>query len=404
MKKKNKKSNSLKDRLNNSYKNKDKGGGNRVGVFDYKKVPDAKFFSPNLADGGKNKGKNTVSIVPYEVKTKNDPLVRTGDAKIGDLSYVYDYYSHTSPITKANILCMKGTFNRQCPICAKAEELKKNGKKDQAYALKASRRCAYNIFDHNHPENGVQIFEVSHFLFEKELIEEARGQSDGDDFIDFTDPEDGKAISFRAEKTSKSFGEGQAPSKFTEFKGFNFVDRPEALEQEVLDAAVSFDEIVKVPSEKDIEKLFYGDDDKGDDEEDEDSDDEESDDEDDDEDSSSKASSKGKKKSSKHSHTSDDEDDDEDDSDEEENDDDSEDDDESDDEEESEDDDGEKPEEKSVKGKSSGKSSKKVKEGECPFGHKFGKDCDKEKYEEDCDECDNYKECKIAFKKAQGKK
>jgi len=49
-KSKGKKSNSLKDRLNNSYKNKDRGGGNRVGVFDYKKVPDVKFFSTNLAD------------------------------------------------------------------------------------------------------------------------------------------------------------------------------------------------------------------------------------------------------------------------------------------------------------------------------------------------------------------
>ena len=88
------------------------------------------------------------------------------------------------------------------------------------------------------------------------MIEEARGQSDGDDFIDFTDPEDGKAINFRAAKISKSFGEGQAPSKFTEFKGFQFVDRPEELEKEILDAAVSFDEIVKVPNEKEIEKIF----------------------------------------------------------------------------------------------------------------------------------------------------
>ena len=398
-KSKGKKSNSLKDRLNNSYKNKDRGGGNRVGVFDYKKVPDVKFFSPNLADGGKNKGKNVVSIVPYAVKTKNDPLVRSGDAKIGDLSYVFDYYKHTSPITKADIICMKNTYNKPCEICAKAEELKKAGKKDQAYALKPSRRTAYNIFDHGHPENGIQIFEVSHFLFEKELIEEARGQSDGDDFIDFTDPEDGKAINLRAAKISKSFGEGQAPSKFTEFKGFQFVDRPEELEKEILDAAVSFDEIVKVPNEKEIEKIFYGDDDKGDDDEDEEEDDEESDDEDDDDDLPAKASSKGKKKPSKSDDDEDDEDSDESDDDEEEDDEDSDDDDESDDEDDDE-------EEKPVKGKASkGKSSsKKVKEGECPFGHKFGKDTDKEKYEEDCDECDNYKECKIAFKKAQGKK
>lgn len=400
-KKKGKKSNSLKDRLNNSYKNKDRGGGNRVGVFDYKKVPDVKFFSPNLADGGKNKGKNVVSIVPYEVKTKNDPLVRSGDAAIGDLSYVFDYYKHTSPITKADIICMKNTYNKPCEICAKAEELKKAGKKAESYALKASRRCAYNLFDHNHPENGVQVFEISHFLFEKELIEEARGQADGDDFIDFTDPEDGKAINFRAEKVSKSFGEGQAPSKFTEFKGFQFVDRPEALEDSVLEGAVSFDEIVKIPTEKEIEKLFYGDDDKGDDDEDEDSDDEESDDEDEDDIPFPKTSGKGKKKPGKSSRDSDDEDDDESDDDEEEDDEDPDDDDESDDEDEDESDDEE--DEKPAKGKSS-KASKKVKEGECPFGHKFGKDTDKEKYEEDCDECDNYKECKAAFKKAQGKK
>jgi len=400
IKKKGKKSNSLKDRLNNSYKNKDKGGGNRVGVFDYKKVPDVKFFSPNLADGQKNKGKNIVSIVPYTVKTKNDPLVRSGDAKIGDLSYVFDYYKHTSPITKADIICMKNTFNKPCEICNKAEELKKAGKKDQAYALKPSRRTAYNIFDHGHPENGIQVFEVSHFLFEKELIEEARGQADGDDFIDFTDPEDGKAINFRAEKVSKSFGEGQAPSKFTEFKGFQFVDRPEELDSEIIEAAVSFDEIVKVPSNEEIEKIFYGDDDKGDDDEDEDSDDEESDDEDEDEDTSSKARSKSAKKPAKSSHKSDDDDDDDDDSDEEEDDDDSDDSDSDDDEEESEEDEPPAKSKAKSKGTSKTKEVANVGKSKCPHGHKFGKDLDNE---EECDDCKAWKECKAA-KKASGVK
>ena len=195
-------------------------------------------------------------------------------------------------------------------------------------------------------EGKVKVFETSHYLFEKELIDEARDDEDGG-FIDFADEDEGKEIKFRASEVSL------AGRKYKEFKSFSFEDREEPLSKEVLKQAISFDEIMEIPTYEEVEKIFYGvdeDDEKSEKksktvENDEDEDDEVS------------------KKSSK----------------------------EQDDDEDEEkpikkskpvDDDEEKPEETE---KSCDKNC-----GECPFGHKFGKDTDEF---DDCDDCDVWDKC-----------
>ena len=358
-----KKKGGLSKRYQASYDSKESGAPKKSGVMNYKKCDDdIVFFNPT-------EGKNRINIIPYEIKTKNHPLVKKGEFEVGDKDYVMDIFVHkfVGP-TEASVICLKQSYGKPCPICEQAAALRKQGKEDEAGALKATRRVFYNVEDLKDPGK-VKIFETSHYLFEKELIDEARDDEDG--FIDFADPEEGSEIKFRCSKTKKNGFE------FNEYKSFSFEDRDEPISDDLLESAVSFDEIMNVPTYEEVEKILFGQDD-----EDEDDDEQrvkksskkssEDDEEDDDEEEEKPA-----KKSSKKSSEDDDEDE-------------------------------EEEEEKPAK-----KSSKKVEEdddeeeekpskkscdkncGECPFGHKFGKDTDEF---DDCDDCDVWDKCINASK------
>lgn len=315
------KNKSLAKRYATSYQSRDKNGNSGSRVIDFSGT-DLEFYAPQ-------EGRNRISIVPYTIKTDKHPLVKNKTLDVGDMDYVMDVWEHrgVGP-AQGSVLCLKHTYGKPCPICEEAARLKKEGKDDEAKALRAKRRVYYNVFD---PKDGkVKIFATSHYLFEKELIEEARDDEDGG-YIDFADPEEGKEIRFRAVKTSLG---GQ---DYFEYKSFSFEDREEALPKKVLNTAVSFDELLDVPTYSQVEKVLYGD---GEDEEEEDM----------------TAPAPNKSKS-------------------------------------------EPVEEDEEEAPAPKKSKKVVEEDEekcdkdcskCPFGHTFGKDRDKF---DDCDECDVWGEC-----------
>ena len=241
----------LANRYAESYNTRN-SGGKRAGVIDWKKLDgDVKFFTPK-------EGRNRINIIPYVIKTKNHPLVRSKSAEVGDLDYVLDVYTHrgVGP-TESTVLCLKETYGKSCPVCELMQKLKEEGKDKEAGSLKPSRRVFYNVEDVKDPGT-LQVFETSHYLFEKELIDEAR-EDDGS-YTDFADPEDGKEIKFKTSKVQK------AGYEFNEFKSFSFEDRDEPLSDELLESAISFDELLSNPSYEDIEKILYGQDDDDDDE------------------------------------------------------------------------------------------------------------------------------------------
>ena len=365
----NKKS-SLAKRMQVSYESKESGNTSRKSVLDWKKVDgEVTFFKPT-------EGKNRINIIPYVIRTKNHPLVKKGEFSVGDSDYVMDFFIHKSVgPTESSVLCLKSTFGKPCPVCELQAKLRKEGKEDEAKALKPSRRVAYNIEDTKEPGK-LKVFETSHYLFEKELIDEARDDEENG-FVDFADPEEGKEVKFRASKTS------QGGYEFLEFKSFGFEDRDEKISSKLLKQAISFDEILTIPTYEEVEKILYGAEDS---EDEEDSDDEpkkkpskksSKEDSDDEEEEEDEKPSKSKKEVI----ADDEEEEDSDDSGDEENDD-------EDDEEDSDDE---------PKKKSSKKSSKDDEEDsddepkkKCPFGHKYGVDTD---VYDDCDTCDCWANC-----------
>ena len=379
-----KKKGGLAKRYQASYESKGSSGG-KAGVMDWKKVDgEVQFFSPA-------EGRNRINIIPYTIKSKNHPLVKKGEFEVGDKDYVMDIFVHrgVGP-SEASVLCLKNTYGKPCPICEQSALLRKQGKEDEAGALKPSRRVFYNVQDLKNPDV-LKVFEASHYLFEKELIDEARDDEEGG-FVDFADEESGKEIKFRCSKTSKGGFE------FNEFKSFSFEDRDENIPDELLESAISFDEIMNVPTYEEAEKILYG---RDEDEEDEEEEDEvpakksskkavaKDEDDDDAEDEEEPAPNKTVKKKPAVEEDDEDEDLDEDEEEEEkpakklakkskvvEEDDDDE----------QEDEDDEPP---------AKKPSKKEKDcvgdcKKCPFGHKFGEDTDEF---DDCDDCDVWDKC-----------
>ena len=333
----NKKKGGLSKRYQASFETKESKGGSRKGVMDWKKVDgEVNFFKPA-------EGKNRINIIPYVIKTKNHPLVKRGDFEIGDTDYVMDCWVHRSiGVSEANVICLKETYGKPCPICEQSALLAKEGKDKEAKDLKPKRRVFYNVQDLKDPDK-LKVFEASHNLFEKELIDEARDDEEGG-FVDFADVENGKEIKFRASETS--FGK----IKYMEFKSFGFEDRDEPIPDELVESAISFDEIMNVPTYEEVEKIIYG-------QEDDDSDEDETpkksskkvvDDEDEDEDEDDEPAPA---KKSKHRDEDDDSDEDE--------------------------------------------TPKKACSGNCKFGHKFGVDVDGF---DDCDNCDCWDSCIKAFR------
>lgn len=299
-----------------SYQSKESEAPTKAGVMDWKKVDEEiNFFSPQ-------EGRNRINIIPYTIKTRNHPLVRRGEWDIGCKDYVMDIFVHrgVGP-SEANVLCLKSNYGKPCPICEQLELLKKQGKEEESKKLKPTRRVFYNIQDLKEPDK-LKVFETSHFLFEKELIDEARDDDEGG-FVDFADEEAGKEIKFRCSKVSKGGYE------FNEFKSFSFEDREKNIPDELLESAISFDEIMNVPTYEESEKILFG--------QDEDDDEEQEDDEEPEDNESIKPTKKIAKQTMED----------------------------------------EEP-------------SKKSSNGNCPFNHCFGKDC--ENYD-DCDDCDCWDKC-----------
>jgi len=222
----------------------EKGGGRDP----FKFPSGTKFFSPA-------EGRNRIRIVPYTVKSEEHPLVVRAMTKVGKLDYVMDVYVHKMiGIDNESVLCLKKNFGKFCPICEKVAKLRAEGKEKEYGALKAQRRVYYNVLDLDNLKEGVQVFSVSHYLFERRLIAEAsyEAQNRGEEIVDFADPDEGCIVEFRGER--KKMG----ANSYMDFESFRFRKDDEPLSKEDLKDALNFDEIMIVRSADEMEQLLSG--------------------------------------------------------------------------------------------------------------------------------------------------
>jgi hypothetical protein len=239
----------LGNRYQQQFDSRDDGGARKADVIAWGKAPQLKFFKPDL------EGRNKFNILPYQIKSKNHPEVVAGRAKVGDWDYVMDMWIHRSiGPNKVDFLCTKKTYGKRCACCEEVERLYNDKRTDEAKSLKATRRVVYNVqpIEKGGPSDTVQVFNVSHYLFAKELMEEANSCANGKGVIPFADPDQGKIVSFRAAE------EKTGTNTRTEFKSFQFLDRDEEISDEILDQCISFDEFLVVPTPAEVEAAMYG--------------------------------------------------------------------------------------------------------------------------------------------------
>ncbi len=231
------------DDYQNSY-NTRKGGGAKKGALDFK-GKEVVFYKSK-------EGFNNIDIVPFKIKSQMHPMVKEGKKKVGDYVYKLDIFVHNKiGPDEHSVVCPKKTYGKTCPICDVADQYYKDGKKDEFTATKAKRICYYNVIDADAPDEGLKIFNSSHFLFEKELIDEALNSNKDGTFIDFAHPTKGYTVEFRG--VPATLGK----TTYTEFKGFKFNKREASLEK-YIDKAVSFDEFITVLSADQLEAIMNG--------------------------------------------------------------------------------------------------------------------------------------------------
>jgi hypothetical protein len=358
---------SLRQDQDKNYSDKDKGGVKGQGLLNLKDH-DVKFFEPK-------EGLNEIDILPFIVGSDNHPKKEEGNA-----AYVLDVFSHRGiGITNNSFICLKNTYGKPCPICEERALMFEEGRKKEAKKLKPTRRVIYNVVDLNGETEDILLWETSHFLFEKELLEEAYASSD--EIITFADLEDGKSIKFRGAE------EEIEDNTFLKYKSFKFLDR-EPYEEDIIHETLPLDELLIVPTYEEVRNAFHDISDE---------------DEEDEEERSTR--NRRKRKATIDDHDDEDEDDGEEDESE----------DEDGEEDESEDEDGEEEEEEDEsedekparrkKGKANDKKSSRKKKGKsddkkparrkkgkskCPAGHEFGVDTDDRK---ECKKCDDWEAC-----------
>lgn len=200
-------------------------------------------------------GDHLIDIIPYQIGA-NHPNPKF---KEGDFTYYFDLFVHRDiGINKEQVVCLKETSGKPCPICEYRTEMMKGDDFDVAESKKLSpkKRTLYNIVCYDSDEEqakGIQIFNVAWFYVQNHLVPLTKNKRTGAN-IPFTDPDEGKSLSFTRIGMD-------AQSKFV---GHSFVDRCDAsgktytISDEILDSVYKLEDIISFPTYEEVESILYG--------------------------------------------------------------------------------------------------------------------------------------------------
>lgn len=261
----------------------------------------------------KKEGTYKWDVIPYTVG-KGNPF-----AKKGSLYFERTYFMHRGiGPNQEGVVCAAKTFRKPCFICEYRSKIGADADRDKDTEklikdLMWKERQLWNIFDHEEPKKGVQIFEQSFHLFGKHLdkkINLAHSPVEKKRRSKFADPDEGMTLLVGASE------ESMGKNKFLDYADIEFKKRKEPLSDKLMEQAFCLDDLVPCPDYEATKKLFLqgmsgankkkgkgreedeeeeDDEDEDDEDQDEDEDGEDSEDEEDDEDEPKKKSKKSKK-------------------------------------------------------------------------------------------------------------
>jgi hypothetical protein len=209
------------------------------------------LFQPN-----KKTKKAHLAIIPFVV---NDPK-NMDEVEVGEKWYRRGYFTHSNiGIQQEGLACRK-TIGKKCPICDQYHALKSNedADEDDVKALKPKLRYMYLVLDLDDTDKGLQLWDVSNYLFQTTLDDCLKTASEDDPEVwNFAEIKSGRnlKIKFRA----KSFN----GNEFLETVDVIFEEREEPIPKSILSSVPDMESILVVlTEEKMLAKLNASEDDE----------------------------------------------------------------------------------------------------------------------------------------------
>jgi len=241
-----------------------KGGGGGGRVLNYGSLGDFSFDDGFFKPRTGRRDKNLIDIIPFEVTAEWYPSLLTWQGKAcgiqpGELDFKLEIPVHRriGPDNK-DFLCLRLAFGRPCPICEESKRIEGDRKMDEkaketaVAAFKPSWRTALNVIDLTVAEKDqyVQVWEVSRFLFTKEMETAAQELGETEPLTP-ADLDEGWSIEF----VGKEKQLGKYP--FIEAEAFEFLERP-PYEDDIVDDAYALDTLLVIPTYEDVLAGLHG--------------------------------------------------------------------------------------------------------------------------------------------------
>jgi hypothetical protein len=232
----------LREGVAESYRTKDSTSKN---IFNSDKIKNYNFYKPGP-------GNHCVAILPFFIG-KNHPLVKIGKKKVGESFYNVDLWVHRNVgPNEDTFLCLQKTYREPCPICQYRNDLKDDDEMDDkkvADLLKQSepkRRVIYAVWDREAESKGVLLWEVSHFLMERNVVSLTRKPKGG--FIAFVDPdiEEGRDVAFEIQGSGMNI----------KYLAHQLVERDEPIPDAILESVPTLDDLITIPTYEEVQYSF----------------------------------------------------------------------------------------------------------------------------------------------------
>lgn len=231
-------------RTQHNVESKDSYGVSGKRILDLDKIGGYKkemFYKPKA-------GTNHIDFVPYVVKSDRHP----DKLPVGTPDYVLTLFVHRSVgAAKDNFICLNSQYGKPCPICEAREVLKldPDATKEEINKLYPKKRCWYNVIDLDSKDKNqpVQIFEESHYLFEKELLEFVTNKN----AFEFWDIEFGKTLEFMATENKSEFGNHM---KYKQF----YLDDRQPYGEDIYEEAYNLVDLLHIPTYEEIRNSYLG--------------------------------------------------------------------------------------------------------------------------------------------------
>ncbi len=239
----------LRNRTNQAGESKS-GGGKNFGVLDLEGFDDVLFIKAI-------NGWNLWDIIPFVISeewysTLRDTEGNTLKLTPGNIDYKLEIAIHRRVgINEISVVCLKKTFGQACFNC---DQITSDLTKKEKDSLKSTWRSIYNIINTEEINKGAQIFDVSEFLFEQKMIEQAKKRKGGT--ITFSDLKDGNTVAFIGKDKSRLSDSGESYS-YKEFGSFKFEDRG-SYDNDILEQVYPLDSMLRILTYKEQERIYLG--------------------------------------------------------------------------------------------------------------------------------------------------